>query len=226
MFEHKGIWMPDGEQHMLAYMEKSPLIGGKGSYQFEKIYLAMKLVRGFRTAVDVGGHIGLWSMHLARRFQHVIAFEPVDTHRECFVRNATGSNIRLIPAALGARNCVESGISRQVAITPSRQQGHSGNTRIDLSQAGDVPLQTLDQYQLQDVDFIKVDTEGFELFVLQGARETLHRCKPALIVEQKPDNAQHYGLREQQAVEWLLSEGWLLRQIWVGDFFFSHPKTV
>jgi hypothetical protein len=50
-----------------------------------------------------------------------------------------------------------------------------------VSQAVDV--RTLDSYELQRLDLIKVDVEGHEFSVLEGARQTIERCRPSIIVE-------------------------------------------
>lgn len=95
----------------------------------------------------------------------------------------------------------------------------SGDTRIDLNGEPDTPLETLDSFDLQDVDLIKIDCEGGELFVLQGAFETLKRCKPVVVVEQKPGKAQQFGLPETGAVAYLQKLGAQLRLTMSGDFF-------
>jgi len=47
----------------------------------------MKYVRKYRTAVDIGAHCGLWAVQMVEHFQHVISFEPVPEHRECYLKN-------------------------------------------------------------------------------------------------------------------------------------------
>jgi hypothetical protein len=47
----------------------------------------------------------------------------------------------------------------------------------------DVEARALDSYELADVAFVKIDAEGHEESVLIGARATLERCRPALVVE-------------------------------------------
>src|SRR5688572_32728595 len=84
----KGIWLPDGDTHFAAHLEAGPEHDGAGTYQFAKIDMAMKMVPTERRgmALDIGGHVGLWSRVLASCFRGVIAFEPVPHLAECFRR--------------------------------------------------------------------------------------------------------------------------------------------
>jgi hypothetical protein len=85
---------------------------------------------------------------------------------------------------------------------------------------GDIPMITLDSLALDEVDFIKADCEGFELFALRGAVDTILRCKPVIIVEQKPGRAQKFGLLETEAVTFLedLGVGYKVVKEMSGDF--------
>lgn len=216
MFDCEGIMLPDGERHLTAQLRnkrKNPTVDGRGSYQYGKLERALKWVEGDRVAVDVGAHVGLWSMHLVRRFDRVLAFEPMRLHRQCFKCNvAELHRVRLYACALGERY-------RQVGMT--LDAGSSGNTCV--GGAGSVPVCVFDELQpdIDDVDFVKVDCEGFELFVLKGAQAMLERCRPCVIVEQKPGRAQRYGLRETEAVDFLVGLGATLRDEISGDFILS-----
>lgn len=52
-----------------------------------------------------------------------------------------------------------------------------------ISSSYEVELRSLDSYGFDNVTFIKIDVEGHEESVLAGARETLERCHPTLLVE-------------------------------------------
>jgi hypothetical protein len=60
---------------------------------------------------------------------------------------------------------------------------------------GDVQVVRLDKLNFNEVNYIKVDCEGYEFRVLQGAEETIKRCKPIVVIEQKPHDAysKQYG---------------------------------
>lgn len=205
-----GVWLPSHEQHLVGWMnhpKNKALIDGKLAYQWKKQELAMSHVKQWRTAVDVGGHCGLWSMHLVKRFQHVHAFEPVALHRECFERNVQGTNHALYPCALGE---VDGKCSMHT------QDTSSGDSWVDGS--GEIPIRRLDDFDLQDVDFIKLDCEGYELLALRGGEETLKRCRPTIVVEQKPGRAQKFGLPETGAVDYLQGLGAQLLAEKSGDY--------
>ena len=227
-----GVWLPDGETHLVDWMrKKNQVVDGKLTYQWDKQQAAMRWVKRWGTAIDVGGHCGLWSMNLAKRFRNVFAYEPVLAHRECFLRNvdpgsweqralAEGwgrggakANVELFPYALGEH---EGSVSIHTAPTSS------GDSWVDGH--GDIPMKRLDDEFLHRdgaVDFIKLDCEGYELLALLGADKLLRAAKPCVIVEQKPGRAQKFGLPERGAVDYLVGLGAKLRAEMSGDFILS-----
>lgn len=209
MKQWRGLWLPDGEKHLIDWMQlKQDVVDGKPAYQYHKLTKALSFVRNFRTAIDVGGHCGLWSMHLEKRFQQLHAFEPVALHRECFTRNVNmREGVLLYPVALGEK-----------AGTVSMHTAHDSSGDSWVSGDGDIPLVRLDDYDLPDVDFIKLDCEGYEIFALRGGEEMLKRCHPIVCVEQKPGRAQKFGLKETEAVDYLKSLGAKLLSVMSGDY--------
>jgi FkbM family methyltransferase len=209
MFLHQGIWLPDGEKHFVEWMNSSgEIVDGKGTYQIKKFRAAMEYVKNFRVAVDVGAHVGLWSMQLAQRFDNVIAFEPVAAFRECFVKNAWMRGVKCFPYALGAE------VGR---VSMNVDASDTGGTHV--SGPGSIDMKTLDSFSLKSVDFVKIDAEGYEHHIIDGGRETILRCKPCIIVEQKQHiMAKNFGIKGTPAVDLLREMGGLVRRELSGDF--------
>lgn len=207
----RGVFLPAHEKHLPEWMNtKNQLVDGKPTYQLDKIRAVLALVPADRrrVAIDIGAHCGLWSVHLAKEFEFVEAFEPLALHRECFNLNLDPrNNYRLHECALGA----EVG-TVNIYTAPTS----SGDSYVDG--AGDIPLRVLDHLNLSNVDLIKLDCEGFELFALRGAVDTLFRCQPVIIVEQKPGKAQKFGLKETEAVTFLQDMGYKMAREMSGDF--------
>lgn len=204
-----GWWFPNGEKHLPAWMASVKgrmILNGRSSYQGRKQVAALALCKSHRVAVDVGGHVGLWSFNLAHEFESVQAFEPVGAHRACFAKNVVAPNVTLHDYALGAE---EGSVSIYTAPTSSGDSYVAGK--------GDIPMRTLDSFELQDVDFIKIDTEGYEENVLRGAVDTIERCRPVICVEQKREMSMKFGCKPRGAVEFLTSLGYRVVQELSGD---------
>jgi len=215
MMKFDKWFFPDGESHLPDWMAKvNNRQDGRLTYQFGKYEMAMQHVKKRRVAVDVGGHVGLWAWFMARDFEDVASFEPCAAHRECWHANMTDrANAELFSEALGA--------APGLAVIETRTPGSSGDTQIVPGQTGTIKVATLDSFCFSQVDFIKIDTEGYELGVLQGAEKTLLRCKPCVIVEQKGDMAKRYGHEKLGAVTYLQSLGAVLRGDMSGDYILS-----
>ena len=160
----------------------SSRIGVNGEYQKSHLDAALKLVRGWKVAVDGGAHVGTWSKLMVQRFSSVVSFEPsVDTF-ECLVHNMQGiTNASLRNQALGkAPGMVEmtlEGFERAIMLknTGARFTKEGGTTeRV-----------TLDSLELPALDFLKLDVEGGEVDALEGARRTLKEFHPVVLFEDK-----------------------------------------
>lgn len=188
----EGIWLPDSDTHFKRMMGKEPrrTYHGQsvGCYQYFKIEKVLSLTERRGTALDVGAHVGFWSMWLALEFREVHAFEPVPEHAECFRRNVQDA-VELHEHAVGY-------IPSLVCV--NRHPDNSGKSAV-----GDgidpVPVRPIDGYRFNDVSLIKIDVEGYESEVLMGAAETIARCRPLIVFE---DNGQHerYGFDSPRAV--------------------------
>jgi len=150
--------------------------------------------------IDIGGNCGLYALSVARRFpnSHSYSFEPVPSTRALLHANARhnglASQITIVDKALGDD-------IKTVKITASYSaMDHLvvGNATDELSPLIlEVPMTTLDQFVLEQdltqVDFIKCDVEGAELLVFSGARETLPRYHPPVLLEIESKHTERFG---------------------------------
>jgi FkbM family methyltransferase len=148
------------------------------------------------------------------------AFEPIEEHRACFkenVRPGQGCEIDLQPFALAGADEV-----LRFAISPES----TGGTHVKLEDDGAGPqvvARPLDSFALSQIDFLKIDCEGYEYFILTGAEETVRRDRPCIVVEQKPGKGSMYGLDDHEAVKLLQSWGAELKFEIAGDFCLAWP---
>jgi FkbM family methyltransferase len=214
-----GWYWPDGEQHMLEWIadpKNRVMLNGRPAYQGKKQLLALEHCPQdrCRRAIDCGAHIGLWSYNFAHWFESVEAFEPVGAHRDCWVANvdAAPRTAMLYPFALGDREAMVN-----IRVNPTS----TGDSWVKGS--GTVPMRTLDSFNFEDVDFIKVDAEGYEEFILRGAEQTLRKWKPVICVEQKRDMAVKFGLKPMGAVQFLVGLGYKVVGEISGDYILKVP---
>jgi FkbM family methyltransferase len=210
-----GWVLPRSDKHFAAYLAGAPKVEGRRMYQPQHIRRVLAGCARRRVAVDAGAHVGMWSYYLARAFERVHAFEPAALMCHCFGQNIEAKNVVLHQVALGNR----SGRAKSELVADN-----TGASFVSESAEGDVPLKRLDEYRLEDVDFVKVDVEGYERFVLEGARETLLRCRPLVLIEQKPFS-ERYGVAQYDALEYLQSLGAVLVDRVVEDFLLGWPVS-
>jgi FkbM family methyltransferase len=133
-------------------------------------------------ALDVGAHIGIWSCALAEQFERVYAFEPVCENFECLCANVP-RNVSCYNVAVGAAP----GTCSMVLLTGA----NSGCWR-QVSGRENIVV-TLDELSIDGVDFIKLDVEGAEGFVLEGSRRLLKQSKPLIVFEDNGLGKRHFG---------------------------------
>jgi FkbM family methyltransferase len=168
-----------------------------------RLLLLDELVPRGCAAVDVGAWWGPWTYWLSRRAASVWSFEP-NPELTLFLARVVSANVHLENVALSDRNgegvlFAPRDVGRDALATLSAAHSESAARRIA------VPLRRLDDYRLQGIRFVKLDVEGHELKVLQGAEETLAHCAPTLLVE--VDQRLH-DEPIQRVFDWLLERGY------------------
>jgi FkbM family methyltransferase len=150
----------------------------------QEIRLIPRLADRAKVSLDVGANNGVWSYALLRHSQAVHAFEPNPKPYRVLESWAAG-RIVLHRQALSDHS------GRAELLIPKSDKGYS-NQGASLSQlkatesdVGRVSVETLrlDDLDISNVGFMKIDVEGFESRVLEGARDTLRRDRPNMVIE-------------------------------------------
>jgi len=167
-----GMWIPDTDIHFEYLNTKSDVL----LYQHDRIDIAIKYCKQFKLALDIGAHIGLISKKLIEHFTNVWAFEAEFKNYHCLVKNVS-KDIVAFNLAVG---------SEEKYISTKFDPINTGNTYI--TEGNDTKQITIDSLETYDLGFIKIDTQGYELEVLQGAVETINRFKPVILLEEEKTN--------------------------------------
>ena len=168
-------------------------------------------------ALDIGANVGLWSCDLVNSFEKVIAFEPVQEFIECFRKNVKKPNYFVYACALGKEKSY---------INMNIVEGNTGHTHVDKNSygKGKIPLNTLDSFNFNDVDMIKIDVEGLEEDILHGAEATIKRNKPVLVIEQQKHEYKD-AMSDLPSIKILESWGYKVAETFNKDWVLKHQGT-
>jgi FkbM family methyltransferase len=123
--------------------------------------------------------------YLRRHAKRVIAFEPMPalarTLRRKFRRGVVVESVALSDGT--GTVSLHMPVVNGVVVTGCSTVSSTASATYPGHRAIDVPMDRLDSVYGGDVGFIKIDVEGHEQAVLDGAVETIRRCRPRLLVE-------------------------------------------
>lgn len=173
-----------------------PAIVG-GAYESFEVDLFILLAKHSQEILDVGGNIGLYSVVAAKTnsTSHVTAFEPIKENLDYFRKNISLNglkNIELVGSAVGASSGeLEIHISN-VSIghhSAAQKSGQNGKTiKVEM-----VSVDDFVKSKNKKPDLIKVDVEGYDFAVFEGAKETMSKLSPTFFAEYAPGMMKQCG---------------------------------
>jgi len=189
MKQVKGWWLPDTDTDFDRWILD-------GEYQKIQGHAILEFVNKDGNAIDIGAHVGFWLRDMCKQFKHVYAFEPIEEVRQCLAKNVSAENYSTYSVGLGAKN-----ENLKVNYNPAE----TGNTHASKDGNQTITIRKLDDMNLPKIDYIKVDTEGFEIEVLKGGEKLIKEYKPFVHVEVKGKVLVKQGLSSDDVDEYLKS---------------------
>lgn len=139
--------------------------------------------------LDIGANIGNHSVFFSRIFSKVFAFEPNPKVFNLLKFNSDGTNIVPLAYGLSNENTILNFSIDPSNLGASRVVGESSQV-VTLGPSSSIEVRRLDdesQIMDQSVSLIKIDVEGHELQVLQGAAGLIEAKRPIIVFEQSAD---------------------------------------
>ncbi|MDR1610837.1 MAG: FkbM family methyltransferase [Candidatus Symbiothrix sp.] len=162
-------------------------------------YFVKNLIKKGDVVVDIGANLGYYSILFAKwtgPAGKVYSVEPIRIYNKIFQEKARKyPNIQLYPYALGLEEKrVELVSSPHVGylstglphVYNSEKDGKIENQEFRFEAQMKIPSVLFND--LERIDYIKCDIEGFEYIVLSDMKEIIRRCKPIVQVEVWPEN--------------------------------------
>lgn len=143
------------------------------------------------SAIDAGANIGLYSLRMSRLFNKVYSFE-IDAETSRDLKECRLPNVEIFDVGLSNRTG-EAKLYIPVLASGMRLDGWASLESGDCPDAKqyvekNVTLKPLDSFEIDDCSFLKIDVEGHELHLLEGAVKTIQRGRPVILVEIRDRN--------------------------------------
>lgn len=129
-------------------------------------YLSKPFIKQFRTAIDIGCRDGEYTRYLIRDFKNIFAFDP--RTRKFFPKNVDTTRVTHFGVPLG-----DSTEPAERIRNSDRLKGKGENRGWFY----------LDQFNIENVDYIKIDTDGYEKAIINGAMKTITKYWPVINLE-------------------------------------------
>ena len=150
-----------------------------------------------RVVVQAGGNCGFYVKPYAHLFETVYTFEPDPQNFYCLVHNVEEQNVIKLQSCIG---------NSHKLVGMKTKQKNAGVSRVS-EYPGGYPTMLIDDLALEVCDLIHLDIEGYEFFALQGAIETIKRCKPQIAIEWLGHN-KLYGVSDEEITKFLTDLGY------------------
>ena len=183
-----------------------------GEYSEGEVSVFNKVLQPGDVAIDVGANIGALTIPMARL---------VGEHGKVHAFEASRVNFELLQRNVQQNNLVEATELYYLAASD-----HAGRIKVDRQSAlhaycrpdinvgeFEIACITIDDLGLKRCKLIKIDVDGHELEVLNGAVETIARCRPVIYIENE------IAQKREAMVAWLIDHGY--RLFWHRPYLFN-----
>lgn len=175
-----GWHVPEGDTKMTRHIE-TDITPGQAEYEHKQRTTILKHIPEKNTFVDVGANVGVWSITLAKYFKHVVSYEPSVRNVECLKKNVQGRT-EIRNTALSDFNG-ESDFHDEIK--------NCGNSKLwnenKSTQTYKVKVRKLDDENIENCSLIKMDVQGYEWQVIQGAQKLIETQQPWIAFEVSAD---------------------------------------
>ncbi|WP_319530892.1 FkbM family methyltransferase [uncultured Cohaesibacter sp.] len=153
--------------------------------EFDSLKELTSLIPEHGVVLDIGANIGNHSVYWGKysKADAIHGFEPVPETFSILERNIALNGLE------GRAICHNFGLGKEASRGSIAQfdEGNIGGTKIAADSKGSLAIRALDEWtgtqNLDRIDFIKIDVEGFEIFVIEGGLDTLKRYQPNIFIE-------------------------------------------
>lgn len=189
-------------------------------WQASGVEAALQWINADSVVVDVGAHVGTFTVPFARKAAFVYAIEPTESSRKLLEENVERNGVTDKVSVLGvAASSAEGTFQKAVNLPPAETQYYESTEGIQ-----GFPLDIL----VPRVDFLKIDVEGMELAVLTGARRLIETYQPVIFFEVNKKALDAHRVPRRVLGRYLRSRGYVFYRVEEGNLkkLFSLSQSV
>jgi FkbM family methyltransferase len=198
------FWVPSNDVHIEDWKAKTGSFTQNKCLEKFKTHCKVCEIK-LKTVLDIGAWCGTWSHAMHEYAEHIVAFEPDPLHVKCLKLNLKRiTNCTIRNEAVGDK------------------EGLVSLTNDDFTQAkriadtpGQLKMITLDQLEYDNVEMIKIDVEGYEMNVLEGAKKLLASPNLKFLMIELNNNTKKYGSSNLEIEKYLDKMGFeIMIKVW------------
>ena len=182
------------------------------SSETELLEKVKPFLKNNKVVVQAGGNLGMQVVKFAEFFETVYTFEPDPINFYCLVNNLPYDNVIKFQCCLGEDH-------KMVSMNPL--QDEIGGFYVNENK-GNIPTLRIDDLNLSSCDFIQLDVEGYQLFALRGAINTIQKFKPVISIEL--DWIERYNFSHRDIINLLINLGYEKVDSYTSDHIYIYKE--
>jgi FkbM family methyltransferase len=202
------------------------------SFYLQKLVIDICLLYNSElTIINAGANLGLVCLPISMFCKKILAFEPLPNIYNYLINNIKNNNILNIETF----NCALSDSNKTLQMEPygwdktHMDSGHSvvidnlyENDNQQYIPKPEIPTlfidaKTIDSYNFDNIDMLLLDTEGYEPYVIDGAKDTISKCKPYIIIEHEIGHVKCRHMTSRSIIDNIIAMGYQQVKIIIKD---------
>jgi len=208
-------------KYKFFYLNNDRYIGQRVAlekYEPYETQLILRQTKAGDVVVDVGANIGYYTVLLAEKAKKVYAFEPDKTNFEILKKNIEANklkNVILVNAAVGSKD--------EEKILYKSKENLGDHKLFGEGKKEKVKIVKLDNFLEEKVNLMKIDTQGWEPEVIEGAKKIIEKDKPIIFFEYSPTSYTQAKLDGNKMMKFLRK---IYKKIWWIDEWLYVYKSL
>jgi len=206
-------------KYVFYYLPDDKYVGQRIALEKYEPYetdLIQRQVKNGDVVVDVGANIGYYTVLLAQKAKKVYAFEPDSINFEILEKNIKTNNLKnvvAIKAAVGSRE-------GKLKLYKSKENFGDHKLYGEEKEKEEVKIIKLDDFIKEPIDLIKIDTQGWEPEVIEGAKKIIEKDKPIIFMEYSPASYKEAKLDGNKMMEFL--KNIYKKMFWIDEWLYIY----